>query len=84
MTKAECGVILTTAVIIAGSIALAVKSVKDWNRFKEEHNCKIVGKKDSTTSIGVGVSSNGSAGPVVVTNPSQTAWLCDDGITYWK
>jgi hypothetical protein len=51
-----------------------------WNEFAAEHDCKIVERKASTASYGIGTSGNYQT----IVNPSQVAFLCDDGITYWR
>lgn len=50
------------------------KENEEWEKFKEQHHCKIVAHIDSTFSYGRGV----------VINSPQDGWLCDDGITYFK
>lgn len=63
-----------------------------WEAFKVENNCVLVGQKDGQTQTGFGVgtsvNSKGHASttvtPIVTTTPAQSAWSCEDGITYWK
>lgn len=59
-----------------------------WEAFKQAHACKLVAHKDSVSSSNTGFALNGNGDVVPVfttsTEPSQDAWLCDDGITYWK
>ncbi len=83
-------VLLIIAVIVGVTWACVEdsKEQKAWGAFKIQHHCKITAYMDgstSTASVPV-VGSNGSVGVGVVTNtvPSKAAWLCDDGITYWK
>src|SRR5690606_32674180 len=66
-------------IVTLGGIAFLEPSrVDEWAKFKQEHNCRVVEKRDgqATSGGGVGVFS-GSTSP-------QTAYLCDDGVTYWK
>lgn len=49
---------------------------KKWKEFKSEHNCRIVGKIDKSTSF--------TSGGHLAFNEAKDGWLCDDGITYWK
>ena len=63
-----------------------------WAVWSSLHNCKVVGREKGVTTTGVGTmigtSSNGGTTiiPVVTTSrtPDKTAYLCDDGITYWR
>ncbi|EGT9285385.1 hypothetical protein JE658_004578 [Salmonella enterica] len=60
---------------------------EEWKKWAGEH-CNVIAKKDGNSSIetGVGVTTNGQAATGVFTNSTsdQTAYKCDDGITYWK
>ncbi|EIS4047328.1 hypothetical protein ACHZKO_000871 [Shigella sonnei] len=51
-------------------------------------HCQIVEKREGSTSLesGLGVSANGKVATGVFTNstPAQTAYKCDDGVTYWR
>lgn len=74
---------LVVAVMVLVLIALVAALVQDnqnWQKFKVEHNCKVVGKTAGTWSTGI--SSSGSV--VSVSTPGQTGWACDDGVTYWR
>lgn len=51
-----------------------------WETFKVEHHCKMVGKTAST--IGTGLSTSGNVTTLVVNG--KTSWLCDDGVTYTR
>lgn len=66
----------------------SIKEAEQWEAFRVEHNCKIVGKERGHTSTGiapiVGRSGNGGVGIVITTEPDKTGWACDDGITYWR
>ncbi|HGP2725779.1 TPA: hypothetical protein ACLGO4_004593 [Salmonella enterica] len=51
-------------------------------------HCQIVEKREGSTSLegGLGVSMKGNVASGIFTNsiPDQTAYKCDDGITYWR
>lgn len=49
---------------------------EDWDMFKVQHDCKIVGHVARSTSIT-------TAGDVVF-NSAKTQWLCNDGVTYTR
>lgn len=67
---------------------LAAIDRENWQRFVEDHHCKITAHMsgDVSTGFGAGVSANGKFGTglVTVTTPDKTAFLCDDGITYLR
>nr|WP_241390781.1 hypothetical protein [Serratia proteamaculans] len=79
------GIIGVIFVVVCIGSYYAYASGKDqkWYAWASEH-CKIVEKKEGHTSFGVGVSTSGHAGAFASPTPGQTAYLCDDGITYWK
>ena len=56
----------------------------EWEEFKLAHHCKIVQKKDSDAHVGFVVGSKGGFAPIFSFEDEKTAWLCDDGITYWR
>lgn len=78
--------------LCVGLIALLVWSSaeenKKWGNFASEHDCKITQKVkgDLVVGTGVGMTGNGQMGTVVTTTqtPDKTAWLCNDGVTYWR
>lgn len=66
--------------IIIGMVYLAIQDEKQWQQFKVDHNCKIVGESQSSGSYGL--SSSGKM--IWMTNPGSKTWLCDDGIQYTR
>lgn len=69
-------------------IIASIENEKEWQAFKADHDCRVVERSDGDIHTGVGVVSNvnGQPGTVVTVSstPDKEAWLCDDGITYWK
>lgn len=59
---------------------------EEWRKFIEAQNCKVIARRDAEVITGVGeiISEEGGVAVVSTTTPAQTAWLCDDGVTYWK
>lgn len=49
-----------------------------------EQNCKIIGEMSSSSSVGIGTSSNGSLAMVPVFIPGKTGYQCNDGKQYWE
>lgn len=82
--------LLLTIILLIVSIPFiihaAIKDERQWQEFKVAHKCKVVGMKkgySSTTVIPV-IGGNGGVGFGVTSVPDQTAWECDNGITYWR
>ena len=71
-------------VLVAVVIAAAIHDSNEWDKFKIDHHCKVVGKMDGDVFNTFGVGSNGQAVVGIGTTPGKTGWLCDDGVTYWK
>ncbi|MEX8139981.1 hypothetical protein AB7B51_17420 [Acinetobacter baumannii] len=70
---------------IIGPENAPLTEAQKWEIFKKEHNCKIVQKRDGYSTGGVGVTMSGHVGVIVGDDvPDQAAYLCDDGVTYWK
>lgn len=71
---------------IAGLVMLVagvVQEKEDWKAYAAEH-CQVVEKRDGQTTTGLGLSMNGKVGTFVGSTDAQTAYKCDDGVTYWK
>lgn len=68
-----------TALLLVFAVISVKKDNDKWEAFKLEHECKVVGRKDGQSSFGTD-----SGGKTVTMHTSQTAWLCNDGVTYWK
>lgn len=78
------------AIILLLALALwaGAREAKQWAAFSQANHCKVVERRKgtSTTTTGMAIGSGGKVTPVVATSatPSQTAYLCDDGVTYWR
>lgn len=48
----------------------------EWEKFRDEHHCRITQKMDGSTSL--------TTSGHLVFNDGKVGWQCDDGITYWK
>lgn len=73
--------IVVTAIVC--TISVLDQDKKEWKVYAAEH-CKVIEKRDSQTTSGVGVSMTGKVGTYIGSTDAQTAYKCDDGITYWK
>lgn len=76
--------IIAIIAALAGVTYLIYLDGEKWKAFKKEHNCIKVGFKDATAIPAITVTPKGNVGTTIVTTSSETAWKCDDGITYWK
>ncbi|EDL0577429.1 hypothetical protein CL277_22635 [Salmonella enterica subsp. enterica serovar Muenchen] len=83
--KGFLGITLFGAVVgvVVFMFVQAQQEREDWKKFAAEH-CKVIEKRDSQSTTGVGLSLDGKIGTFFGSTPSQTAYQCDDGVTYWK
>ncbi|MBS0984254.1 hypothetical protein [Gluconobacter cerinus] len=65
---------------------LSMPAVVDpWTAFSKAHHCQIVEKRQGHGNAGLGMATTGQVGVVLGEDtPNQTAYKCDDGITYWR
>lgn len=81
---------LVLLVIAVAGVLLGLLSrdeQREWDEFAKQHDCKIVARKQEMTSTGFGPVVGGKdvgVAFVVNTTPAQTAYLCDDGVIYWR
>lgn len=81
---------LLFCLIIIGLLPVAIRGIiqeqKEWEDFAVERNCKVTDKVQSSVVITTAPIVNGSGGVAVGTSvvPGKTAYLCDDGVTYWR
>ena len=79
---------LALGVLLVAAIKGSIEERKQWEVFKIEHECRVVGRKQAQTSVGTAtvVRPDGgvSVAPVTTFTAGQTAWECNDGVTYWR
>lgn len=77
-------------VAAAGGVGVLMLIWKDlaeerqWNRFVEENNCKVIERLAGSVDLGITAAAKERTNTVVLNTPSTIAYLCDDGITYWR
>lgn len=79
--------ILTVIAIVAVLVLAVQQAAREsarWEKFKADHACRIVGHMDGSTFNTFGLDARGNTSIGIGSTPGKTAWLCDDGITYWK
>lgn len=83
--KGFLGITLFGAVagVVVFMFVEAQQEREDWQKFAAEH-CKVIEKRDSQSTTGVGLSLDGKIGTFFGSTSSQTGYQCDDGVTYWK
>ncbi|OAT35738.1 hypothetical protein M988_4435 [Hafnia paralvei ATCC 29927] len=65
-------------------VVYAVNESKEWDDFKQQHNCKVVQKVQGDINTGVGITASGKMGVIITPESDKTAYYCDDGVTYWR
>ena len=71
-------------VLLFFMIRVALEEQAEWEKFKVEHQCKIVGRMSGDVFNTVGVTGNGQVAIGIGTTSSKTGYACDDGVTYWR
>lgn len=70
--------------LIFGLVNEAIQEQHKWDTFSAEHHCKISQVMPGSTTPITGFDSNGNVTTAIASTPSRTAYLCDDGVTYWR
>lgn len=76
-------VVVIAVAVCAGLILLGIESEKQWQAWVVKHECRIIEKTQGEHHTGV-VMIDGKPSVVTTYTPGKTAWLCDDGVTYWR
>lgn len=71
-------------VFVGFVVAITFYEESEWGRFSSAHECKVIGEISSSSSVGVGVGSNGGVSVVPVYTPGKTGYQCNDGKQYWR
>lgn len=70
--------------LIGATLSFLYYDETEWNRFAAQHDCKVIGKTSSSSSVGVGAGSNGGVSVVPIITPGKTGYACNDGKQYWR
>lgn len=73
-----------SVVLLLALIWYAFSEERKWREFAAENNCKIVEQLAGSTDLGLSPAAAERMNTVVLVSPSTTAYLCDDGVTYWR
>ena len=82
------GLVAACIALIALVVVSSVEEQKRWDAFAVEHKCKVVEyrKGDVLVTTATTINPNGgvSVTPMTTVTPDKRAFLCDDGVTYWR
>ena len=82
------GLIVSVIALAALVVVSSAEEQKRWDAFAVEHKCKLVEhrKGDVLVTTATTVNPNGgvSVTPMTTVTPDKRAFLCDDGVTYWR
>lgn len=78
------GLLLVVVLILGGLFYAAFQDAKEWEQFKEEHNCKKVAHISGDVFNTIGTDAKGNITIGVGTTPDKEGWACDDGVTYYR
>lgn len=78
--------LIGAAVVAVGVFAIIgmVAKADRWQKFSVEHDCRVVESVSATTSYGYRLGYNGKFENGPIHTPAKTAYLCDDGVKYWR
>jgi hypothetical protein len=69
-------------------VAVALKERKQWDDFAAAHACKKVSvvRGDVQVAVTTGMDSKGNlvTATTPIVTPDKVAYMCDDGVTYWR
>lgn len=67
-------------------IHFAILDQKQWEAFASTHECHVVERMpgDTITTVAPIIGGNGGMAVGVSSTPNRTAYLCNDGVKYWR
>lgn len=73
-------------VIVAIVIHFAILDQAQWERFAAAHDCRVVERMpgDTMTTVAPIIGGKGGVAVGVTSTPDKTAYLCNDGVKYWR
>ena len=82
------GLIASCIALTALVVVSSAEEQKRWDAFAVEHKCKLVERRKGdvlvTTATTVNPNGGVSVTPMTTMMPDKRAFLCDDGVTYWR
>jgi len=83
-SKTEIIFIVAILVILVFAVIGAYHEQKEWQQFAIDYNCRPVKHIKGKTSVAHGYGHKGGYTPIVISEPDQTCYLCDDGQEYCR
>ena len=82
-------IIATSAVLLLGSILglwvmVTIKEGQEWEQFKIAKQCVLKEHIKGDIKTGIGVAANGKIGVGIMPESDKEAYLCNDGVLYWR
>lgn len=82
------GTVVACIALTAHSVVSSAEEQKQWDAFAVEHRCKVVEHRKGdvlfTTATTINPNGGVSVTPVTTVTPDKRAFLCDDGVIYWR
>lgn len=78
------GLVCFMLVITGVLIFLDYKEGQEWEKFKVDHNCKVVAKVKGEVFNTVGIDAKGNVSVGVGSTSDKVGWQCDDGVTHYR
>ncbi|WP_085701929.1 hypothetical protein [Pseudomonas sp. B15(2017)] len=78
---------LLFALVVLGFLLMllsAVEHERQLDAYVHSGACKKVGEATGNLNLGYGSTATGPSAIVTTATLGKTAWLCDDGVTYWR
>lgn len=73
---------------VTGCIAYGEHTaINTWDVFASEHQCKKVGEQKGGTVLDIrksALATHPDTKEIYLSSRNRTAYVCDDGITYWR
>lgn len=79
MHELGCIIVLIIGIFVT-ALSLGVQEENKWQKFSQEHNCKLVAREDSII-IPI-IEHNNSFNTIII--PEEETYTCDDGVTYTR
>ena len=87
--ESVAAIVCSSAVLLLVSllglwIVATIRENQEWEQFKVAKQCVLKEHIKGEIRTGVGVTTNGKVGVGVMPEPDKEAYLCNDGVLYWR
>ena len=80
----SCSAVLLLVSLLGLWIVTTISEKHEWEQFKIAKNCVLKEHVKGDIKAGVGVTTNGKVGVAVMPEPDKEAYLCNNGVLYWR